>query len=179
MSRTSIAALALAVVGFAASGCGSSSKQASSSTADASSAQPASSIQGESSHSQTGSSKTPESFVAQANAICRSANAKRAAYHVTQYSDYARYLPQVAAIENAETAELAKLDPPSSLAGGWRKMLAYNKLISANTLKFAKASGSSDKKEARAVLAVAQQAEQKAQAIARRGGLTGCTSTSS
>jgi hypothetical protein len=169
MSRTPIATLMLATVMLAASGCGGSSK---SSSQAALSTQTASPTQAESPASNAPLSRAE--LITKADAICKGVNAKRATVHLRTNQDFVRTLPQVAAYERSEIAELSKLTPPSSMATDWREILAGNRMIAENTAKVAEYTKANNISGAHTLLVSATQAQDQLTATAQRDGFKAC-----
>jgi hypothetical protein len=164
MSRTRLAALALAATTLAASGCGGTTK---------SSSQAAPPAQAES-HTQTGPLTRTE-LIAKADAICSRVNAQLASTAIRSTHDYARLLPQVAAYEQTELAELGKLTPPASMASDWQQILASTRTLAGDTAKIAEYAKSNNLKAARALLTTATTAQQQMLATAKRNGFKDCS----
>jgi hypothetical protein len=142
--HVSLAALALATTVLAASGCGRSSKPATT-TAATSAPQTTSSttVDAESTPTPTVAAVKPAvgkplsraRWIAKGEAICTRLNAQLAARTVKSPTEFAVVLPQAAAYERAELAQLIKLVPPASEAGDWQKFLTETQQWAENSTK--------------------------------------------
>ncbi len=129
-----LAALALIATSLVASGCGGSSKTVTTSAAATST--PTTTVSTATTAPATtttapvvtvqiaaGRPLAPAEWKAKAENICGRLNAELNAIKVKSTSELTTVLPQVAAYERIEVAELAKLVPPPSKAGDWQQFL--------------------------------------------------------
>jgi hypothetical protein len=151
MSRTRIAALALAATTLAASGCGESSKTTTSTRAE---------------------------FIAKADAICGRVNARRASTHIRTHQDFVRLIPPLAAYEQTAITELGKLTAPASMANDWRQIVAGDQTITNDTAKLGEYETSKNFAAARALIATSSQAQVQMMATAKRDGFSDCAQLS-
>jgi hypothetical protein len=121
MSRTQLAAIAVAATALAISGCGGSSKTSATATTTAASTPPASTAD---TAPPNGKPLTRAALIAAGDAICARANAKTIVLQASSIKELARIYPQVAIYHRAEAAELKKLVPPASLANDWSRMIS-------------------------------------------------------
>ena len=70
-------------------------------------------------------------LMAQAEAICRRRNVAIDAIKLrgTSAADIARFASRSVAVEQAAFTDLARLTPPASMAGDWRQVLAYSRVL--------------------------------------------------
>jgi hypothetical protein len=144
-----LAALALAAITLAASGCGGSKTAAT--TAAASSTAPSIPTTNSAPTTATSTTTTPTPVVgvklasgkpltraqwlAKGDAICGRLNAQLAATPVKSIQEFTRVLPQAAAYERAELAQLVKLVPPTSKASEWQTFLVNTQQWAENSTR--------------------------------------------
>lgn len=134
-----LAALALAATSLAAIGCGGSSKVGSTnaSQATASTTSSATSVASTTGtvKAASGTSLGYSQWIAKGDAICARLNAQLTASPVKAIQEFARALPQAAAYERIEYAQLAKLVPPPSKAADWQQFLTDTRLWAEDSAK--------------------------------------------
>jgi hypothetical protein len=139
-----IAALVLAAGAFAVSGCGGSSTTNTAQTVATATQATATT----SSHTvtapppptvklATGTPLTRAQLRAKAEVVCKRLNAQLAVTSVKTLKELGRALPQAAADEHAEFAQLIKLVPPSSMTNEWQQFLGGTKEWAENSAKLA------------------------------------------
>lgn len=150
MGHVRIAALALTVGALAISGCGGSSKPL-----------------------------TRAELTEKANAICRRVNLKLGATssQVKTQNDLARLAPQLSSFEQGALSELSKLNPPSDLAGDWKKILADAQTLADNTAKIGEYAKTNQTAALRNLDTASEKVQQDLVATAKRDGLTDCENT--
>jgi ABC-type transport system substrate-binding protein len=138
MLHRQMAASALAATMLAVAGCGGSSKTAAT-TAAATSTGSATTGSATTPSTATGPAKTTAEaeFIARGDAICAHLKAQINASPVSKATDFARVLPQVAAYEQAEQAELSKLTPTAALVNDWKHILSDTRKMAEGTVKLA------------------------------------------
>lgn len=130
-------------------------------------------------------SLTSAELVAKANPVCARITAKIAYYSnlkpanskdLVSASAIASAAPQIAAVERAAQADLAKLTPPTAMAGDWKLMVADIGKIAQYTAQLGELATAKNPRSsgAGAVLAAAAKTVQHMHAIAGKGGLTEC-----
>jgi len=151
MSRIGLSALALLAVALTAAGCGGST-------------------------SSNGSKQlTRAELIAKADAICKRANAERAAMpSIRTRSDYAIVLPRVATNNDAAIAELARLTPPASMASDWKQIIASERTLTRYMRTFSKNVASYDIRATRALVHQADSVRQSMIATAQGAGFNDC-----
>jgi hypothetical protein len=110
--------------------------------------------------------------------ICRNTNLKRSPIHIRTHQDFLRYLPQAAAYDQAEIAELSKLEAPASMASDWQEILAANQIIAENTIKVAQFVKVNNTYAAHAMVVAATQAQDQMISTAQRDGFKDCARAS-
>jgi hypothetical protein len=135
MSYQRLAALALAAITLTAAGCGSSKSETTTTTATTSATAPpvgtATSTQTSAppSHTSskivvaTGKPLTTAQWIAKGDAICGNLGRELQTLKVKVAAELPRVLPQAAAYERDEVAQLEKLVPPRSKVKDWKKFL--------------------------------------------------------
>lgn len=154
MSRSDLAALTLMATTLAASGCGGSSAS---------------------------QRLTRGELIAKADAICNRAKAKRASVKITtqqkitKQQETGRAMSQVAAYEHAAAAELAKLTPPTSMAGDWNQIVAATQTLAADIVRVSEYAKANRLKAASGLIFPAiGEAERQIVTTARRNGFKDC-----
>jgi hypothetical protein len=140
-----LAALALAAFALVVSGCGSSSKSsATTSAANTTTATTTSSTSAPTTTTTTpvvavklatGKPLTHTQWLAKGDAICARLNNQLAASGVKSIRELGQVLPQAAAYEHAELAQLVKLVPPAADAKSWQEFLAETQRWAENSTK--------------------------------------------
>jgi hypothetical protein len=136
----------------------------------------------------SGSAPTRQSFVAQADPICKQVsivrNSANAAVNnvspstTKELSVLARVAPSVASDEQQAVAKLRTLAPPSSLSGDWHALLTGMQQLAGDAAQIA-ADAKSDKFEAvKSITDSGRQLRQQLTAIASRDGFVYCGRTS-
>jgi hypothetical protein len=94
---------------------------------------------------------TRAELIARADTICKGANTKRAAMpSINTRRDYAVILPRVATVYEAAIAELARLEPPLSIAADWKRILVDDRKLIGYLRTFGQHATSYDAKTTRA-----------------------------
>lgn len=154
------------VVALLAAGCGSTSN--------------ASSSAGHSASAHTLSSRTAASadqpFTVKAEVICERVNdaiaaAKPASNGVREIE---RIVPRRVALELASAGELSRLTAPASVAGAWRKMLAYRRKLAHELAELVSAAKRNDLAAIRALTASKQRVHHQLFLTATAAGFKMC-----
>lgn len=150
MSRTQLAALALAATTLSATGCGESPKT---------------------------TTLTHAELIAKADPICARVNAKRASSTIRSREDYARLVPPLAAYEQTAVAELGKLIPPASMASDWKQVVAGAQTLANNTAKLGEYAKANNLAASRTLFSTDAKAQEQMLAAAKRIGFKDCAQT--
>jgi hypothetical protein len=136
----------------------------------------------------SGSAPTRQSFVAQADPICRqvsivrnSANAavnKASPSTAKELTVLARVAPSVAADEQQAIAKLRTLTPPSSLSGDWHTLLTGMQQLAGDAGQIATGAKVRNFTEVKSITDSGRQLRQQLTAIATRDGFAYCGRTS-
>jgi hypothetical protein len=136
----------------------------------------------------SGSSPTRQSFVAQADPICKQVSSERSAANaaVNKVSPsttkelivLAKVAPSVAADEEQAVVKLRALTPPSSLSGSWNTLLAGMKQLADDATHTAVDAKAGKLEEVKSITASGRQLRQQLTAIATRDGFVYCGRTS-
>jgi hypothetical protein len=173
--RASILTVALALV---AAGCGTSSKTTSTASSSASS-------HGSAAATHTTSASTPSSptaassdppFTVKAEAICERLNDAIAAEKPTGggVREIKRIVPRRVALESASVEELSRLTAPASVAGAWRRMLAYRRTLARELAELLSDARHNDLTAIRALTASKQRMHRRLAATAAAAGFKVC-----
>ena len=135
MLRAQFAAPTLIATILIVSACGSSSKSVTTTSSTPGSIQTGSTTTTASQPIAvaTGRPLTRVQWISKGDAICALLNDQLAANTVNKNKSFASVLPQAAAEEQAEAAQLARLVPPAAEATNWRRFLTETREWAANT----------------------------------------------
>jgi hypothetical protein len=136
----------------------------------------------------SGSSPTRQSFVAQADPICKQvsivrSSANAAVNHVSpstvkELSVLARVAPSVASDEQQAVAKLRTLTPPSSLSGDWRTLLTGMQQLAGDAAQIGAGAKAQNFSEVKSITDSGRQLRQQLTASATRDGFAYCGRTS-
>jgi hypothetical protein len=172
--RTSIATLAATGAVLAAAGCGGSSKSSSAGTGN-----------GTASNSTTAADTTPKptgpqlsrtQLIAKADAVCARVNKKRNSVSLSSPESYMTLLSPFAAYEKNAMAELARLNPPSSLKNNWEKFVRGDESVANTTSKLAQYAAEGNIKITQSLVIALNQTERQVTATAKHAGFVACAS---
>jgi hypothetical protein len=162
-----VVALGLVVVALAAAGCGKSSTT----TTTAGNAAATSASSGGEGSGQT----TRAAFIAQADAICAGYNAKHVKMVLRTPRDYTTKLPILAASQQAEAVQLAKLTPPASMASDWNQIIAGSKAAASDISKVAGYASARSHKGVISMLTTATATQRQVLTLTSRDGFKDCS----
>jgi hypothetical protein len=174
MAPTRLVALALATTALAASGCGGANSGAGAENSGAS-ASSSGSNNSNGSGNKPSTRLTRAELIARADAICKRVVALRDSIVITSPADEARILPPFAAYQLSAVAALAKLDPPSSMAGDWNAILTSFRTLADDTEKVAKAAQSNSLQQMQSLSLPLNDVRRRITVIAARSGLQSCS----
>lgn len=155
MSQRSLAALGLAATVLATAGCGGS---------------------GQSGGAASTAALTRSELLTKAEAICKRVGAERAATlsHLVSYRDYGALVPRMARYETAAAAELAKLQPPASLAADWAQIVAADRSLTNYLLPYGRDVASRDRHDAGVIARAVIRIQRPMIATVKRDGISDC-----
>jgi len=113
-------------------------------------------------------------LIAKADPICARTNVKLSSTTVKSNQELARVLPQVAAYERAEAAELSNLVPPASMASDWNQIVIGIRIFSEDTEKAATNLQSGNSATASGLYKAAKKVQDQLAVIAKRNGFKQC-----
>jgi hypothetical protein len=152
MLHSQLAALALAATTLLAlSGCGGSSK------------------------TQTAGTPTRAEFIAKADAICRTFNAKMNSLKINSQQDFERALPEVASWAEAQSEELNMLTPAAGMEYQWKKFLVGTRIYTEQFATFADYAKTHKVSNSSPLFDKALVTNHKAAEIAKSNGIQECT----
>ena len=166
-ARPLVATLAIAALALAATGCGGSASSASSSS---SASTPTNQPTGEA---------QPPAVLAQANHICERVNREFDAERPSsaKISEITRVTPHRAAVEMQAVRELGALTPPAQLAGDFRRVVAYRRMLALELAQLARAAKAKNTHAIHALAASKKRVHAKLRALAQQVGLAACGKT--
>jgi hypothetical protein len=126
--------------------------------------------------STTPGSRPESGFIAKADAICARLNSQisgREPSKITM-SEIARLSLAHATLEQKALNELTRLVPPSSLAGDWKRIIAYRRTLIDELIKFAQYAKANDTRAVQTLSVSKEQVHRKLTATAKRAGFTAC-----
>jgi hypothetical protein len=184
MTRTRLAALTLTVAALTASGCGGSGKSTTdgaTTTNSAASSEKANSGQTVSSASNGGGQTLGQTeFVAKANTICQRLHAERRTLpSINKPQDYQTVLEHEGSLEEVAVRELEKLTPSAPLAADWSQVIRADRTLAGDTLLYGKYMSTNNTRAGRAVLLSAESEIRRMAVVAKRDGLSACSSFAS
>jgi hypothetical protein len=175
-----LAAFALVVSALVMSSCGGSSKSGSQ-TAGAIVAAPGSITSSATLSLATvvvkpvaGKPLTHAEWITKGEAICARLNAQLAATPAKSVTEFARALPQAAAYEQSELAQLVKLTPPPSRASDWQQFLTGTREWADDSAKMGASARAGQFNANMPLFQATQKAHEKLAAIAKRDGFKEC-----
>jgi hypothetical protein len=176
-------ALALATTMLVGVGCGGSSKTSSSVSSTATTASQTATT-GQATNAALNSKEitiasgkplSHAAWIAKGDAICAATNVKLSSTTAKNTHDFARLLPQTAAYERIEAAELSKLVPPTSKADDWKRILAELQKFAEFSEKAGEYARVNNFKAATPVAQAGNNAQRELVAIAKRDGFKICS----
>lgn len=177
MSHRWLAVLTLMVLTLGTAGCGGfKSSQRSASTPSASTKRtrvPTSAAQNQSPPYTT--MLTQRQLIARADPICARMNAKLKSTVVSTLQDYATKLPPLAAAQQAEAAQLAKLTPPASMTRDWSRIVHSLSAVASNMVKVARYADARNTRRFRTTVEQSTETRQRLIKTAARYGFKDCS----
>jgi hypothetical protein len=178
MSRTRIVALAFTTTTLTLSACGGSSqssKPVASQPSTASEPSAASEPRPASQSSRSPVSTTRVAFIKQADAICRRANQRRDSLK-HQHNTLVNFTT-LAASENIEFAELAKLVAPASMTNDWNTIVGSGQAFAADLGRLANLARSKNNAAMRPLIQMAREAQERVLNTTKADGFKQCRQT--
>jgi len=113
-------------------------------------------------------------LIAKADAICARVNARRSSIKLRSIQDYTTQLPPLAAYERASATELSRLAPPASIAKDWNRLVTDTRTIAAETLKISEYADAQSRVRGDTAFLAVNSAQRQMASIASRVGLREC-----
>jgi hypothetical protein len=167
-----VAAALIAATVLAAQGCGGASK--SSSQAATSGGSAATTATSTSATAPNTPQLTQPALISRADPICARVTAQRVSKHIKGAQAFLTAAAEAATVEHKANEELAKLNPPASLASKWQQMLVDYRTVTSDIEQVGKAMAL--RRTPANIISNAEAARAQAATLARQAGFKDCSS---